>query len=136
MSPISSSSNVPPSACSKHPTRCVVAPLNAPRSCPNISVSISVSGTAAQLTATNGPFLRSPLKCNAFATSSLPVPLSPVSSTLTSVSTARCMSSPTLRIPGLAPMMPLKAYVVSSSERRRRTSAFIRSISISRETSR
>ena len=116
--------------------RCAVAPLNAPRSCPNISVSIRVSGTAAQLTATNGPFLRGPLKCSAFATSSLPVPLSPVTSTLTSVSTARCISSPALRIPGLAPTIPLKAYVVSSSERRRRTSAFIRSISISRDTSR
>ena len=109
MSPISSSRSVPPSACSKHPGRCAVAPENAPRSCPNISVSMSVSGTEAQLIAMNGAFLRGPLKCRALATSSLPVPLSPVTSTLTSLSTTRRMSSATLRMPGLDPMIPLKA---------------------------
>ena len=33
-----------------------VAPLKDPRSCPNSSLSIKVSGIAAQLTATNGRF--------------------------------------------------------------------------------
>jgi hypothetical protein len=55
MSPISSSSSVPPWASSKRPFFCPVAPVNAPRSCPNSSLSISSRGIAAQLTLMNGP---------------------------------------------------------------------------------
>ena len=53
-SPISSRKSVPPSACSKRPLRCAIAPVNAPRSWPKSSLSSSVSGSAAQLMATNG----------------------------------------------------------------------------------
>ncbi len=52
ISPISSKSSVPPLACSKQPRRICVAPLNAPRSCPNSSDSCSDSGIPAQLMAT------------------------------------------------------------------------------------
>ena len=52
MSPISSSSTVPFCASSKHPARRSTAPVNAPFSWPNSSLSISVSGMAAQLMAT------------------------------------------------------------------------------------
>ena len=58
ISPISSSSSVPLSASSKQPVRRSSAPVKAPFSWPKISLSISVSGIAAQLMATNGLFLR------------------------------------------------------------------------------
>jgi hypothetical protein len=45
---------VPPSASSNRPRLRAVAPVNAPRSCPNSSDSISSGGIAAQLTLTNG----------------------------------------------------------------------------------
>jgi len=48
---------------------------------PKISLSMSVSGIAAQLTATNGRDLRGLKSWSVRATSSLPVPLSPVMST-------------------------------------------------------
>ncbi len=57
------------------------APVNAPRSCPNISLSIKVSGMAEQLIATNGPFARGESLCSVRATISLPDPVSPVIST-------------------------------------------------------
>ena len=66
------------SASSKHPARRSTAPVNAPFSCPKISLSISVSGIAAQFTARNGRPLRGLRSCSVRATISLPVPLSPV----------------------------------------------------------
>ena len=68
-------------ASSKQPARRSAAPVNAPFSWPKISLSISVSGIAAQFTATNGRDLRGLRSCSVRATSSLPVPLSPVIST-------------------------------------------------------
>ena len=53
-SPISSRKIVPPLATSNRPTRCSSAPVNAPLRWPNSSLSIRVSGSAPQLTATNG----------------------------------------------------------------------------------
>ena len=55
MSPISSRNSVPPSACSKRPRRVVCAPVKAPRSWPNSSLSSRSFGIAAVLMATNGP---------------------------------------------------------------------------------
>ena len=49
---------MPRSAISKRPAFFSVAPVNAPFSWPNSSLSISVSVSAAQLTATHGPFAR------------------------------------------------------------------------------
>ena len=60
-SPISSRKSVPPWASSNWPSRRCSAPVNAPFSWPNSSLSSSVSGMAAQLTATNGWSRRGPL---------------------------------------------------------------------------
>ena len=54
-SPISSRNKVPPAASSNFPFFCATAPVNAPLSCPNNSLSRRLSGSAAQLTGTNGP---------------------------------------------------------------------------------
>ncbi len=45
------------------PVRDAVEPVNAPFSCPNSSLSASVSAIAPQLTATNGPAARGPRRC-------------------------------------------------------------------------
>ena len=76
-SPISSRKMVPPSATSKSPVRAVSAPVNAPRQCPNNSLSIRFSGSAPQFTATIGCSARKLLSCRARATSSFPQPVSP-----------------------------------------------------------
>ena len=54
ISPISSKSKVPPSACTNNPLRSVRASVKAPLTWPNSSLSKSASGKAAQLMATNG----------------------------------------------------------------------------------
>ena len=67
-----------------------------------------MSGSAAQFTATNGPLARALAWWIARATSSLPVPLSPVSSTVVSVGAtfaARCSTS---RSAGARPTMRSK----------------------------
>ena len=46
---------MPRSASSKRPIRTDVAPVKAPRSCPNNSLSTSVGDSAPQLTVTRGP---------------------------------------------------------------------------------
>ena len=61
MSPISSRNRVPPSACSKRPTERAAAPVKAPFSWPNNSLSMRSRGMAAMLMATNGPPLRLPI---------------------------------------------------------------------------
>jgi len=52
------------------------APVNAPFSCPNNSLSNNSVGIAAQLTEINGPFLPD-AACIPFATSSFPEPVGP-----------------------------------------------------------
>ncbi len=93
MSPISSRKRVPLWASSALPTLRPVAPVKAPFSCPNSSFSSSASGIAAQLMATKGPWERAESWCSARLITSLPVPLSPCSSTVVSVPAARCSSS-------------------------------------------
>ena len=56
------------------PARAWVAPVKAPRSCPNSSDSISGSGSAAQLIARNGPAARGEASWMKRAITSLPVP--------------------------------------------------------------
>ena len=68
---------MPPSASSNLPLRAASAPVKAPFSWPNSSLSISSSGIAAQFTSTNGPSARRLCAWIARATSSLPVPFSP-----------------------------------------------------------
>jgi hypothetical protein len=63
-----------------------LAPVKAPLSWPNSSLSNSCSGMAAQFSATKGLSARGPKSCRQRATSSLPLPVSPRISTLTGVS--------------------------------------------------
>ena len=75
---------VPPSASSNLPRRIAAAPVNAPFSWPNSSLSMSSVGMAAQLTLTNGPDATGLSRWMCAASSSLPVPDSPESNTATS----------------------------------------------------
>ena len=59
--------------------------MKAPFSCPNNSEAISSRGIAAQFTLMNARVLRSDRRWMARATSSLPVPVSPVMSTVESL---------------------------------------------------
>ena len=95
MSPISSRNRVPPWASSNLPTLRATAPVKAPFSWPNSSDSISSSGIAAQFTSTKGPSLRRLRAWICRATSSLPVPFSPVISTqpLLGAATSICSMS-------------------------------------------
>ena len=72
---------MPPSAISKRPCRMPTAPVNAPFSWPNNSLSTSVGGSAAQLTLTSGRACRRLRSWIARANSSLPVPVGPSSRT-------------------------------------------------------
>src|SRR5438132_273530 len=84
ISPTSSRNSVPPAACSSRPARAATAPVKAPFSYPNSSDSSSASGRAAQLRATNGPSARRDPRWIRCATTSLPVPDSPLRSTVVS----------------------------------------------------
>ncbi len=76
--PISSKKIVPPSAALKSPFLSATAPVNEPRTCPKRFDSRRSGGSAPEWTVTNGPAERGDRRWSAFATSSLPVPLSPV----------------------------------------------------------
>ncbi len=99
MSPISSRNRVPPWASSKRPRRAAMAPVKAPFSWPNSSLSSSSAGMAPQLMGTKGPALRVDSSWMALATTSLPVPDSPRISTLASVSATWPMRRRTSWIP-------------------------------------
>ena len=77
--------------------------MNAPRSWPKSSDSISVSEKSAQLTATNGWCRRALEWCIRLAITSLPVPLSPVMSTVLSLLLTTLTKSNTARIRALWP---------------------------------
>ena len=94
---------MPPSASWNMPSLSAIAPVNAPRRWPNSSDSISSSGIAPQLTAMNGAVARTPSLCSARATSSLPVPDSPVISTLVLTEWILVISSNTFCIARLLP---------------------------------
>src|SRR5438270_219180 len=89
MSPISSRKSVPPLASSKRPRRAPVAPVKLPRAWPNSSLSSTPSAMAPQSTAMNDPCARREAPWIARATSSLPVPDSPTTSTVASVDATR-----------------------------------------------
>jgi hypothetical protein len=82
ISATSSRKSVPPLAISNAPGFSLVEPVKAPFSWPNSSFSRISLGSAAQLSAKNGPRARSLFWWVARATSSLPVPLSPKMKTL------------------------------------------------------
>jgi len=106
ISPISSRKSVPPSAASKRPSRLPAAPVNEPFSCPNSSLSSSVSESAAHDTLMNGLSLRGDCSWSACATSSFPVPDSPSTSTVALVGAARFTTSNTACSSGDSPTMP------------------------------
>ena len=81
---ISSRNSVLPSASSKRPTRSTLASVNAPFMWPNSSDSNTPSAMPPALTVTIGRFARGDTACSACATRPLPVPFSPVISTLAS----------------------------------------------------
>ena len=97
---------MPPSASANLPFLVVVAPVNAPRTWPNSSDSSSVSGIAAQLTLMSGMSRWALRSWMARATSSLPVPVSPVMSTVLLVSATSSARRITSSIARLRPMMP------------------------------
>ncbi len=84
-SPISSRNKVPPFANSNRPMRRWYAPVNAPFSWPNNSEAISEGARAVQFTLTKARSERGECLWMARATSSLPVPVSPVMRTVESV---------------------------------------------------
>ena len=95
---------MPPWASSNRPGFWRSAPVKAPFSWPNSSLSSSGSGSAAQLTATSGPRPRSAsASWRAWATSSLPVPVSPVIRTVQAEAATRATRAKTSRIRGLWP---------------------------------
>ena len=127
ISPTSSRKSVPPLAASKSPTRELMAPLKAPFLWPNSSDSSSVSGSAAQLIDTNGRAARGDCRWMLRATSSLPVPLSPCTSTGLSLTATRAITARTSRISGLLPTMvgrPSRRVMTSLSAEFSRRSAF------------
>jgi hypothetical protein len=90
---------VPEAAASSRPGLSFHAPVNDPLTCPNSSLSNRDSDSAAHGTAANGPSRRRLSEWMARASTFLPVPLSPRSSTAASeaaagsaVSSARCMA--------------------------------------------
>ena len=97
--------SVPPLASSNFPLRCLTAEVKAPRSWPKSSLSISSEGMAAQFTSTKGAAARRLRAWSQRATSSLPVPFSPVTSTRASQGATFSISSRTRRICDDCPMI-------------------------------
>ena len=89
ISVISSRNSVPPLARSKKPWCWRSAPVKLPFSWPKISLSIRCGEIAPQLTARNGLLRRRLRSWTVRATTSLPVPLSPVMNTDTAVPATR-----------------------------------------------
>ena len=108
---------MPPPAISNRPLRSARASVNAPRTWPNISLSKSVDEMPPRLTLTNGAWRRRLLRWMASATSSLPVPLSPVMRTDASVAATRPTIWRIRRRRGSLPITSPKSYRASSSSR-------------------
>ena len=121
---------MPPVASSNRPRFIPVAPVNEPRSCPNSSLSRIDSGSAAQLTATKGRLVRGDLAWMLRATSSLPVPLSPMISTVAVVA-ATCAT--VLYTPIIAGAVPTMLASMAICARASSTGTFV-SASLRRAT--
>ena len=134
MSPTSSSSSVPSSAAWNLPARSPVAPVNAPRVCPNSSLSSNSPGIAEQFSGTKSFSLRGDRSWIARAASSLPVPVSPVISTVLRVGPTWRSSSNTGCIAGAAPISWPKPLSWAACSRRKRFSRREREWSSARRT--
>jgi hypothetical protein len=98
--------------------------VNAPRTWPNSSLSSSVPTSALQFTGTNARLARRPAKWSARATSSLPVPLSPVISTVASDGATLSIVARSCCIAGESPIIePYASRAVSSPCARRSSSS-------------
>ena len=87
-----------------------MAPVKAPFSWPNSSLSTSPAGRAAQLTLISGLAARRLWEWIARAISSLPVPVSPVISTVASVGATRLTLSSTASSAGDRPTISSKLW--------------------------
>src|SRR6187402_2793045 len=94
--------------------RRAAAPVKAPFSCPNSSLSKSVLGIALQFTFTNGEPTRWLRSWIAFETSSLPVPVSPRINTVVGVGATSSTCCNTLTNAWLVPTMPGSTLDVAS----------------------
>ncbi len=110
---ISSRKTVPRLAASKIPRLSLVAPVNEPFTCPNSSDSSSVTVSAPQSTAKKRSCFLGLRLWIARATSSLPVPVSPMISTVLDVVATLRRFRYTSCIVGLEPTMP--ANIAGSS---------------------
>ena len=119
MSPISSKNRVPPLACSKRPRRWALAPVNAPFSWPNSSDSIRSLGMAAMFKAIKGLVALGLWRWSACATSSLPVPDSPLINTVILDCAKRPMARNTSCIAGASPMISVVSSGACSGSRLR-----------------
>ena len=95
--------------------------MKAPASCPNSSLAATPSANTPQFSATKGPLLRAPPAWIARATSSLPVPVSPSTSTGTSLAAILATRDRSARIGSLSPTSSAAGPRVSA--RSLRTSA-------------
>jgi len=107
-SPTSSRKMVPPCASSKRPTRRSMAPVKAPFTWPNSSLSTRPAEMAAQFTLTSGRCRRGLRSWIARAISSLPVPVSPRIRTVELVCATLSTSENTLESAGLSPTISRK----------------------------
>ena len=126
MSPISSRKRVPPSACSKRPRRIAWAPVKAPRSWPKSSLSSRSLGIAAVLIAMNAFGARGLWRCSARATNSLPVPDSPLISTVAWECASRPIARKTSCIAGAWPRISGASSSVGIASTWRRLSSSAR----------
>ncbi|PYR94575.1 MAG: hypothetical protein DMF84_05325 [Acidobacteria bacterium] len=116
--------------------------MNAPRTWPNSSLSNSVSTTAEQLTVTKRRSRRGPVLWRARATSSLPVPVSPLMSAVRTCGARRrimpkssCMTGPRPIIPQNSRRRATSLSIVSRFRRRSISSRTPASICSSRPKS-
>ena len=114
---------------SKRPSFCAMAPVKAPLSWPNSSLSSRPVGMAAQLTLTKVRSRRRLRLWMARAMSSLPVPLSPLMKTVESVGATVSTSRSTRLRAALSPTISSKSYSVRISSSRYSLSLFSFSLS-------
>ncbi len=129
VSPTSSRNSVPRWAASNSPFLVWWASVKAPLTWPKSSLSSSDSESAPQLTDTKGASLRGERVWMALATSSLPVPLSPVTSTVELVGATALISSNMAVMAGETPRMRSSPWRLRNSALRRRFSSSRRSFS-------
>ena len=124
---------MPPFACSIRPIRRFAAPVKAPTSWPKSSLSSTLSGSAPQFSATKLP--RRPLqRCSRLATTSLPDPVSPRTSTSTAASATCRIVSRSRTIDSVSPTSDMSSPTPAAASRSRRFSSTSRRFSAARAT--